>query len=55
MDSDDTGIKRSIELNKRWNLEYILIPKEYERKDISDFNKKYGREKSKKLLRNLII
>ena len=55
MDSDDTGIKRSIELNKRWNLEYILIPKEYERKDISDYNKKYGNNSSKTLLKALII
>ena len=54
MDSDDTGIKRSIELNERWNLEYILIPKEYNRKDISDFNKIYGEEKSKELLKTLI-
>lgn len=50
MDSDETGIKRNKELSEKWNLEYIYIPKEYDKKDISDYNRYYL--SSKKLLEN---
>lgn len=54
MDSDTTGIKRSLELNKKWQLDYILIPPVYNKKDISDFNKTYGKELSKILIKDLL-
>lgn len=54
LDSDETGLKRSIELYEKWKLPYILIPKEYNKKDISDFNKTYGNKESIQLINNLI-
>lgn len=54
MDSDTTGIKRSLELNRKWGLDYILIPKEYNKKDISDYSKTFGKEMTKLLLKTLI-
>lgn len=54
MDSDETGMKRNIELSKKWNLEYIYIPNEKKAKDISDFAKIYGLSESNKLVKLLL-
>jgi hypothetical protein len=53
LDNDETGIQMSKKHSLDTNIPYILIPQEYECKDISDFVKKYGIEKGKKLLKSL--
>lgn len=54
MDSDETGMKRNIELSKKWNLEYIFIPNENKTKDISDHAARYGLVESYKLVEFLL-
>ena len=41
-------------LSKTFDIPYIEIPSEYKAKDPSDFVKKYGREKLKILIKELI-
>lgn len=55
-DSDDTGIKRSKELSEKWNINYILIPRENDKdpKDISDFVKRNGKSFAKKLIEQIL-
>jgi len=55
-DSDDTGIKRSKELSEKWNINYILIPRENDKdpKDISDFVKRNGENSAKKLIEQIL-
>lgn len=54
MDSDEAGIKQSLKLNEKWGLDYILIPRKANKKDISDFNRAYGYENSILLLNKLL-
>lgn len=55
-DSDDTGIKRSIELSKKWNIDYILIPRENDKdpKDISDFVKQNGKNSAERIIKQIL-
>lgn len=53
-DSDNAGYKFGMKFADKFGLKPIFIPKEYETKDISDFIKKYGLEKTKQLLLNLL-
>ena len=55
-DSDETGIKRSIELSEKWNIDYILIPRENDKdpKDISDFVKQNGKNSAEKIIKQTL-
>jgi len=55
-DSDDTGIKRSIELSEKWNIDYILIPRENDKdpKDISDFVKQNGKNSAERIIKQIL-
>jgi hypothetical protein len=50
-DNDETGISRSKELSEKYGLEYIFSPE----KDISDTYKKFGKEKTMEIVKNLLI
>lgn len=55
-DTDYTGISFMNKLKKKYpELLYTWIPRKYETKDISDFYKKYGREKTLELIKNFIL
>lgn len=54
MDSDAAGIKQSLKFNEKWGLDYILIPRDINKKDVSDFNRAYGYESSVLLLNKLL-
>lgn len=43
-DNDDAGIKGAENICSNYNLEKMLIPKEFETKDITDTFRKYGKE-----------
>lgn len=43
-DNDDAGIKGAKKICLKYNLEKMLIPKEFETKDITDTFQKYGKE-----------
>ena len=49
-DNDLTGIQSMNKFRKQFNLDCFWIPRKYEAKDISDFYKKYGREKTLELI-----
>jgi len=53
LDNDETGIEMSKKHSLETNIPYILIPKEYNCKDISDFVKKYSLKVGKELIKNL--
>ena len=54
-DKEDNPGKQYAEfLSKTFDIPYLLIPSEYKAKDPSDFVKKYGREKLKTLIKELI-
>ena len=54
-DKEDNPGKQYAEfLSKTFDIPYILIPNKYETKDPSDFVKKYGRNKLKELIKELI-
>lgn len=53
LDNDDTGIQMSKKHSLDTNIPYILIPQEYECKDISDFVKKYSLKEGIELVKNL--
>jgi hypothetical protein len=48
-DNDNEGIKGSVRLNKQYSFKYFFIDEE---KDISDYCKKYGLEKTKEMIKN---
>lgn len=49
-DNDLAGIKNMVKIKKQFNCSCIFIPKHYKTKDISDFYKKYGRDKTIELI-----
>ena len=53
-DSDIAGVNYSKTLTERINCSYWNIPKEYNAKDISDFRKIYGYDKTKELLNKFL-
>lgn len=53
-DSDDAGYKYSKKISEQFGFKSIFIPEEFGVKDISDFAKKYGLEKTKSLLQKLV-
>jgi hypothetical protein len=54
-DNDEAGYIGSKLLQDMYGIEPIYIPDKYKTKDISDFIKKFGYDKSKKLIDKLII
>ena len=52
-DNDQTGIKKAKKFSEEYNLPYIYIP-EGDEKDISDYRKLHGEEKTKKLINKLL-
>lgn len=54
-DNDDPGVLASIKLNKALGSDYWNIPKCYKEKDITDFRKAHGEEKTKELLKELYV
>lgn len=52
-DNDQTGIKKAKKFSEEYNLPYIYIP-EGEEKDISDYRKIHGEEKTKELINKLL-
>lgn len=54
-DNDLPGIEGMCRIKrKNQDLIYTFIPRKYEAKDISDFYKKYGKEKTKDLINKAI-
>lgn len=53
-DNDVQGIKSSSQIEKKWGFKAFYVPKEEDVKDISDFIKKYGLNKSIELMKDLI-
>lgn len=54
-DTDLAGVSNLRKIRKQYpELYYYIIPRKYKEKDFTDFYKKYGKEKSKNLLLNLI-
>lgn len=53
-DNDKQGEIYTEKLSERFCLSYTFIPKESEQKDISDYYKHYGEEKSLELLKQLV-
>lgn len=53
-DNDEVGIRSSELRSKELDIPYLLIPKKYGVKDISDFHAKYGREATKELIDKMI-
>lgn len=54
-DNDCAGISGMNKIKKNHkDLKYVFIPRKYEAKDISDFYKKYGKEKTQKLINSAI-
>jgi DNA primase len=51
-DSDYAGIKNMNRIRKQFNVDCIWIPRKYKAKDISDFYKMYGKDKTINLLKN---
>lgn len=55
-DSDLAGLSNMKKFRKQFpDLIYTWIPRHYEAKDISDFHKKYGRDKTLKFVKNFLI
>lgn len=53
-DNDKTGIERSKMISNEYQIDMILIPDEYNVKDISDFILKYNVAEAKQLINNLL-
>lgn len=53
-DSDEAGYKFGNKLAEQFGFKPLYIPESYETKDISDFIKKYGPEKARELILNLL-
>lgn len=53
-DNDSQGKMYTEKLSEKYCLDFIFIPEESGEKDISDYYKKYGKEKSLKLMNKLI-
>lgn len=51
---DNTGLRMSIKYSGKYNMPYILIPEEYQQKDISDFIHKYRIDETKRLMDKLL-
>lgn len=49
-DNDLAGINNMNKFRKKFNLDYIFIPRDYKVKDISDFYKKYGEQETRLLI-----
>lgn len=49
-DNDLPGIRNMQKIRKKCDVECMWIPRNYEAKDISDFHKKYGKEKTLELI-----
>lgn len=49
-DNDLAGISNMNKIRKEFDVEYVYIPRKYKSKDISDFYKKYGRDKTQILI-----
>lgn len=54
LDNDATGLRYAKKTKEKLGLPYIIIPKYYDSKDISDFTKKYGITKARILIRALL-
>lgn len=55
-DNDLAGISNMKKFKKQFpDLLYTWIPRKYEAKDISDFHKKYGRDKTIEFIKNFLI
>lgn len=55
-DNDLAGLSNMQKFRKKFpNLLYTWIPRKYEAKDISDFHKKYGRDKTLTFIKNFLI
>lgn len=52
-DNDQTGIEKANKFSAQYNLPTILIP-EGNKKDISDYRKEYGEEKTRELINKLL-
>lgn len=53
-DNDDPGVRASQLFTEEYGLGYWNIPKEFEEKDVSDFVKRYGKEKLLEIISNRI-
>lgn len=53
-DNDEPGIQAAKSKSEKYNIPSIIIPPEYECKDISDFVQKYGKQEAKILIESLI-
>lgn len=53
-DNDEAGLLATSQISEDLDISYILVPKEYEVKDISDFYKKYGYRDTERLLDELL-
>lgn len=51
-DNDLAGISNMSKIKKKFNCPCLFIPKHYGAKDVSDFYKKYGRDKTIELINN---
>jgi len=48
------GKEASLRSAQAYDIPYMLIPDEYEEKDITDFHLAHGKQESKKLIQNLM-
>ena len=53
-DRDTTGVKNTRKLVTKYGFDFILIPKKYNTKDISDFYYNFGKTETVKLLQTLL-
>ena len=53
-DNDEPGIKNAAKFAAKYNLKYTNIPEEYKQKDITDFYKKYKRERTKIIIESVL-
>lgn len=55
-DTDSAGLSNMIKIRKQHpELRYVFIPRMYKSKDISDFYKDHGKEKTKKLIDDYVL
>ena len=53
-DNDKTGKSSSKQIVGKYSFKEIFIPNQYSEKDISDFYKTYGKEKTKQILKKIL-
>jgi len=52
--NDQAGLKAAHKMSLEENLDFIFIPYEYDEKDISDFYKSFGADKTQELIKKLL-